>query len=70
VIDVVSVVNVSLHQCVTELLCHCIYCGRYQIVAGVIEQRILEPWLHDTRGALSLLSFVVRPGNTFLGSLL
>eukprot|EP00245_Coleochaete_scutata_P007772 TRINITY_DN23532_c0_g1_i1.p1 TRINITY_DN23532_c0_g1~~TRINITY_DN23532_c0_g1_i1.p1 ORF type:complete len:430 (+),score=77.22 TRINITY_DN23532_c0_g1_i1:195-1484(+) len=43
---------------------------RYQIVAGVIEQRMLEPWLHSHKLALSLLCFVVRTGNTFLGSLM
>lgn len=43
---------------------------RYQILAGVIEQRMLEPWLHSQKLALSVLCFVVRTGNTFLGSLM
>nr|BAD43954.1 unknown protein [Arabidopsis thaliana]BAD44096.1 unknown protein [Arabidopsis thaliana]BAD93760.1 hypothetical protein [Arabidopsis thaliana] len=43
---------------------------RYQIVAGVIEQRLLEPMLHQHKLALSALCFAVRTGNTFLGSLL
>ncbi|KAJ6895708.1 hypothetical protein NC651_022047 [Populus alba x Populus x berolinensis] len=43
---------------------------RYQILAGVIEQRILEPMLHKHKIMLSALSFAVRTGNTFLGSLL
>jgi len=44
--------------------------NRYQIVAGVIEQRLLEPMLHQHKLALSALCFAVRTGNTFLGSLL
>lgn len=43
---------------------------RYQILAGVIEQRILEPLLHQHKLLLSALCFAVRTGNTFLGSLL
>lgn len=43
---------------------------RYQIVAGVIEQRILEPLLHNQKLLLSAMCFAVRTGNTFLGSLL
>ncbi|XP_020598566.1 protein RETICULATA-RELATED 4, chloroplastic [Phalaenopsis equestris] len=43
---------------------------RYQIVAGVVEQRILEPLLHNQKLLLSALCFAVRTGNTFLGSLL
>ncbi|MCO5588568.1 hypothetical protein L7F22_042525 [Adiantum nelumboides] len=43
---------------------------RYQILAGVIEQRMLEPWLHNRKLALSLVCFAVRTGNTFLGSLM
>ncbi|XP_074557963.1 protein RETICULATA-RELATED 4, chloroplastic-like [Curcuma longa] len=43
---------------------------RYQLLAGVIEQRILEPLLHNNKLALSALCFAVRTGNTFLGSLL
>ncbi|XP_002960279.2 protein RETICULATA-RELATED 4, chloroplastic [Selaginella moellendorffii] len=43
---------------------------RYQILAGVVEQRILEPMLHNKKLALSVLCFAVRTGNTFLGSLM
>ncbi|CAN0901792.1 Protein RETICULATA-RELATED 4, chloroplastic [Linum grandiflorum] len=43
---------------------------RYQILAGVIEQRILEPVLHQHKLMLSALCFAVRTGNTYLGSLL
>ncbi|CAA2971782.1 RETICULATA-RELATED 4, chloroplastic-like [Olea europaea subsp. europaea] len=43
---------------------------RYQILAGVIEQRILEPLLHNHKLILSAICFVVRTGNTFLGSLM
>ncbi|CAN1750962.1 Protein RETICULATA-RELATED 4, chloroplastic, partial [Linum perenne] len=43
---------------------------RYQILAGVIEQRILEPVLHQHKLLLSALCFAVRTGNTYLGSLL
>ncbi|TMW95506.1 hypothetical protein EJD97_008731 [Solanum chilense] len=43
---------------------------RYQILAGVIEQRILEPLLHKNKIMLGALCFVFRTGNTFLGSLM
>ncbi|CAL1409641.1 unnamed protein product [Linum trigynum] len=43
---------------------------RYQILAGVIEQRILEPLLHQHKLMLSAICFAVRTGNTYLGSLL
>ncbi|MED6221923.1 Protein RETICULATA-RELATED 4, chloroplastic [Stylosanthes scabra] len=43
---------------------------RYQILAGIIEQRILEPLLHQQKLMLSVFCFAVRTGNTFLGSLL
>lgn len=43
---------------------------RYQILAGIIEQRILEPLLHQHKLFLSAICFAVRTGNTFLGSLL
>ncbi|CAN1344485.1 Protein RETICULATA-RELATED 4, chloroplastic [Linum perenne] len=43
---------------------------RYQILAGVIEQRILEPMLHEQKVLLSAICFAVRTGNTFLGSLM
>ncbi|KAK6925583.1 Protein RETICULATA-related [Dillenia turbinata] len=42
----------------------------YQMLAGVIEQRILEPLLHNQKLLLSASCFAVRTGNTFLGSLL
>ncbi|KAI3941547.1 hypothetical protein MKW92_037200 [Papaver armeniacum] len=43
---------------------------RYQLLAGVVEQRILEPMLHQHKLLLSATCFAVRTGNTFLGSLL
>ncbi|KAF8398353.1 hypothetical protein HHK36_017280 [Tetracentron sinense] len=43
---------------------------RYQLLAGVIEQRILEPLLHQHKIVLSAICFAVRTGNTFLGSLM
>ncbi|KAJ7949239.1 Protein RETICULATA-RELATED 4, chloroplastic [Quillaja saponaria] len=43
---------------------------RYQVLAGIIEQRILEPLLHQNKLILSAVCFAVRTGNTFLGSLL
>ncbi|KAG6629909.1 protein RETICULATA-RELATED 4, chloroplastic-like [Carya illinoinensis] len=43
---------------------------RYQVLAGVIEQRILEPLLHKHKLMLGAISFAVRTGNTYLGSLL
>lgn len=42
---------------------------RYQVLAGVIEQRILEPLLHQHKIILGAICFAVRTGNTFLGSL-
>jgi hypothetical protein len=43
---------------------------RYQLVAGVLEQRLIEPLLHGAPLVSTAASFVVRTGNTFLGSLL
>ncbi|XP_057456776.1 protein RETICULATA-RELATED 4, chloroplastic-like isoform X2 [Lotus japonicus] len=43
---------------------------RYQVLAGIIEQRLLEPLLHQHKLVLSALCFAVRTGNTYLGSLL
>lgn len=43
---------------------------RYQVLAGVIEQRILEPLLHQHKIILGAICFAVRTGNTFLGSLM
>ncbi|GMI84144.1 hypothetical protein HRI_002083700 [Hibiscus trionum] len=43
---------------------------RYQVLAGVIEQRMLEPLLHQHKLMLSAICFAVRTGNTYLGSLL
>ncbi|KAI6668321.1 hypothetical protein NL676_019371 [Syzygium grande] len=43
---------------------------RYQVLAGAIEQRILEPLLRQHKIILSALCFAVRTGNTFLGSLM
>ncbi|CAH2080452.1 unnamed protein product [Thlaspi arvense] len=44
--------------------------NKYQVLAGVIEQRILEPLLHQQKVLLSAMCFAVRTGNTFLGSLM
>ncbi|PWA53891.1 hypothetical protein CTI12_AA438570 [Artemisia annua] len=43
---------------------------RYQLLAGVFEQRLLEPLLHQHKLVLSAACFLVRTGNTYLGSLL
>lgn len=43
---------------------------RYQFLAGIVEQRMLEPLFHNHKLVLSALCFAVRTGNTFLGSLL
>ncbi|CAL0308660.1 unnamed protein product [Lupinus luteus] len=43
---------------------------RYQVLAGIIEQRILEPLLHKNKLILSAAYFAVRTGNTYWGSLL
>ncbi|XP_019197039.1 PREDICTED: protein RETICULATA-RELATED 4, chloroplastic-like [Ipomoea nil] len=43
---------------------------RYQTLAGIIEQRLLEPLLHNHKIVLSALCFAFRTGNTFLGSLM
>nr|GMC49152.1 protein RETICULATA-RELATED 4, chloroplastic-like [Ipomoea batatas] len=43
---------------------------RYQTLAGIIEQRLLEPLLHNHKILLSALCFAFRTGNTFLGSLI
>ncbi|XP_012465234.2 protein RETICULATA-RELATED 4, chloroplastic [Gossypium raimondii] len=43
---------------------------RYQVLAGVIEQRMLEPLLHQHKFLLSTICFAIRTGNTYLGSLL
>ncbi|KAG6555196.1 hypothetical protein Mapa_003235 [Marchantia paleacea] len=43
---------------------------RYQVLAGVVEQRVLEPLLHNQKVVLGVSSFAVRTANTFLGSLL
>lgn len=44
--------------------------NRYQVLAGVIEQRILEPLLHQNKIILGAICFAFRTGNTFLGSLM
>ncbi|KAJ7959736.1 protein RETICULATA-RELATED 4, chloroplastic-like [Quillaja saponaria] len=43
---------------------------RYQVLAGIVEQRILEPLLHQHKLILGAICFAVRTGNTYLGSLL
>ncbi len=42
---------------------------RYQLIAGVIEERGIEVFVPN-RALCTVLSFAVRTGNTFLGSLL
>lgn len=41
---------------------------RYQIIAGVVEQRGIEKLFHGNQAVCGLLSLAVRTGNTFLGS--
>lgn len=43
---------------------------RYQVVAGIIEERGIEVLFKSNPSLCHALSFVVRTGNTFLGSLL
>ena len=41
---------------------------RYQIIAGLVEERGIERIFHGNQTACGLLSLAVRTGNTFLGS--
>lgn len=43
---------------------------RYQVLAGVIEERGIEVWFRSSPATCAALSLVVRTANTFLGSLL
>ncbi|KAJ1409024.1 Protein RETICULATA-related [Sesbania bispinosa] len=43
---------------------------RYQVLAGIIEQRILEPLLRRNKLILTAAYFTVRTANTYWGSLL
>lgn len=43
---------------------------RYQILAGIVEERGIETIFHGKPGICAALSFAVRTGNTFLGSIL
>jgi len=43
---------------------------RYQVIAGVVEERGIEVLFKGNPAAAAALSFVVRTGNTFLGSLM
>lgn len=43
---------------------------RYQILAGLVEERGIEAVFKSNPAACAVLSFIVRTGNTFLGSLL
>jgi hypothetical protein len=47
----------------------CLGC-RYQLIAGIIEERGIEEWFKDNPQLCNVLSFVVRTGNTFVGSLM
>ena len=39
-------------------------------MAGLVEERGIEAVFHNNPAACAILSFIVRTGNTFLGSLL
>ncbi|KAL3160805.1 hypothetical protein ABBQ38_009216 [Trebouxia sp. C0009 RCD-2024] len=41
---------------------------RYQLIAGLVEQRGIEKVFHGNQAVCGLLSLAVRTGNTFLGS--
>ena len=56
---VISALDVQMHNA----------CLRYQLVAGVIEERGIEEYIADRR-ICNVLSFIVRTSNTFVGSLL
>ncbi|KAI8471097.1 MAG: hypothetical protein J3K34DRAFT_418522 [Monoraphidium minutum] len=43
---------------------------RYQILAGLIEERGVEAWFRGNPRLCAVLSFVFRTSNTFIGSLL
>ncbi len=43
---------------------------RYQIIAGVIEERGIERLFKGNARLCGILSFIVRTSNTFVGSLL
>lgn len=43
---------------------------RYQILAGIVEERGIETLFRNNPALCTALSFAVRTGNTFLGSLL
>ena len=43
---------------------------RYQVLAGIVEERGIEVFFKSNPAVCAALSFLVRTGNTFLGSLL
>lgn len=43
---------------------------RYQVLAGLVEERGIETLFHGKPNICAALSFIVRTGNTFLGSIL
>uniref|UniRef100_A0A1D1ZRF7 Protein RETICULATA-RELATED 4, chloroplastic n=2 Tax=Auxenochlorella protothecoides TaxID=3075 RepID=A0A1D1ZRF7_AUXPR len=43
---------------------------RYQVLAGLVEERGIETLFHGKPAVCAALSFAVRTGNTFLGSML
>lgn len=51
-----------VRQCDVAVIC------RYQLIAGVIEQRGIERIFENNPRITNALSFVARTGNTFLGS--
>ncbi len=41
---------------------------RYQLVSGVVEERLIAPWLARSKAAGNLASIAVRSCNTYVGS--
>ena len=41
---------------------------RYQIIAGIVEERGIEKLFHGNQAICGVLSLAVRTSNTFLGS--
>ena len=45
---------------------HCDLCCHLQVIAGVLEERLVETLLHSNPRLQNVLSFVIRTSNTFL----
>lgn len=43
---------------------------RYQVLAGIVEERGIEKFLGGSPQVCKILTFIARTGNTYLGSLL